>query len=1075
MEDCERVFPQAARHQYRIVAFDWDGTAVKDRHADARPVAGAIHRLLDLQVLVVVVTGTNFDNINNQFASHIHGPHKHNLFICANRGSEVFGFDSSGRTVLIYRREATEEENRLLDRVAEAVKKDIESRSRVTIDIVYNRLNRRKIDLIPEWKDPEKSQIGELIKATNKRLEDGGFEQGIKGAFELAEEYSRQLGLTDARITSDVKHIEVGLTDKSDSINWVTSDLARKRNIPLADILVLGDEFGPVAGFEGSDYRMVVPKLKGITYVSVGKEPNGVPKGVLKLGGGPPCFLRIMLEQADLNRKLAPTRDESFLLVDKGFDPVRQREIESIMAVGNGYMATRASLEEEGPLCQPGTLVAGVFDRPSTALPEEITVFPDWLFTLIQLEGETLSVNDDSLIEQERLLDMQKGVFRRVWRHRGEGGRITYVAYLHFISLKRPHCMVMRITVIPENYSGRIRVLTGANIAGDAGLTLKMQALSGGKKGALLEKGKTRFTDISAVEALKSAAQKGFIKARHRKRIEKEALLDEWQWQSEAGQEMNLYKFACIYTSRDHPADEADLQGAAELDLLELEGAGVNDLLLEQTDAWAERWRDSKVSLPGDPQGQKWINFAAYHLISAGNSFDDRVSIGARALSGLVYKGHVFWDSEIFMLPFFIFTHPATARNMLMYRYHTLPAARERARESGFKGALFAWESTITGEDMTPKAAVSSSGKVIPILSGPLEQHITADVAYGVWSYWNATLDDDFLLTAGAEILVETARFWASRVERRGDRYFISHVEGPDEYHEDVDNSIYTNTMAVWNLRHAAEALTYIQVFYPGQSNTLRKRLEVDEAEMDHWFEIAERIYVGKRADGLIEQFDGYFQLADINVQEYEPRTAALDVILGRERTQATQAVKQADIVLLLYLLEDQFTPEEVRKNLMYYDRRTAHGSSLSPAIYGLVAARAGDLQLAMKYFKQAGQIDLGGAPGNSAGGVHAAAMGGLYQQLVMGFAGLRAGREGISFYPNLPPEWRGMEFVVYWRGSRLEVKIRREKWIRLSLEGSGWVRTGIHGRPLQNLLNGRTYVSRWVDGDWREFESYKR
>jgi trehalose/maltose hydrolase-like predicted phosphorylase/hydroxymethylpyrimidine pyrophosphatase-like HAD family hydrolase len=1071
MEDCEKVFPQSRSHPYRIIAFDWDGTAVKDRQADASPVARTIKQLLDLQVLVVVITGTNFDNINNQFASLIHGPNMRSLFVCSNRGSEVYGFDGSGRTVTFHRREATPEEKLLLDLVAEAVKNDIEAHSNAQIDIIYNRLNRRKIDLIPEWENPEKSQIGSLMRATDKRLKEGGFEAGIKGAFELAEKYAHRLGLKDASVTSDVKHIEVGLTDKSDSIDWVVNDLARKRNIAVEDILILGDEFGPVAGFEGSDYRMVLPKAKGMTYVSVGKEPKGVPKGVVKAGGGPRRFLRIMRHQAELHGRLSPSKDETFLLIESGFDPIREREIESLMAVGNGYLETRASLEEACANCEPATLVAGVYDRPSPQLAEDIAVFPDWLHTIIEVDGKRLSLGDDNMIEHLRILDMRKGVYRRIWRHRGEDGRITYITYLHFVSLARPHCLILRVTVIPENYKGKIRLLTGLKAPQETAPAFTFEQIPHRSDGTSPEKGKTNFTDIRMVEAFKSVAQKGFIKPQCRTRSEDHELTCEWQWESEAGQEMNICKFACIYTSR----DEEYLERASKLTLRELEKGGVDSLLLEQADAWESRWRDSQVSLVGDPQGQKWINFAAYHLISAGNSSDDRVSIGARALTGPVYKGHIFWDSEIFMLPFFIFTDPPSARSMLMYRYHTLPAARERAREMGYKGALFAWESTVTGEDMTPKAAVSPSGKVIPILSAPLEQHISADIAFGVWSYWNATLDDDFLLRAGAEILVETARFWASRVEKRGDKYYISEVEGPDEYHEGVNNSIYTNIMAAWNLRHAAEALIYIQVFHPGQFSELRRRLNLDEAEQDHWYDVAENIYADmNRDDGLIEQFDGYFELSDINVHDYEPGTGALDVILGRERTMTTQAVKQADIVLLLYLLEDQFDPDVIRKNLLYYDARTAHGSSLSPSIYGLVAARMGMTSLAMHYFRQAGQIDLGGPPGNSVGGVHAGALGGLYQQLVMGFAGVRPGREGISLYPRLPSQWRAMSFALKWRGSRLGLDIRRDKYIKLSLQGAGWVRAGIHGRTLQNLLNGRDYISRWSGGGWQEFEEHK-
>ncbi len=232
MSDCLIDFPAIKKNPYKIIAFDWDGTAVENRYVDAAPVARVLEELMKFGVYIVIITGTNFGNIDRQFCSLITGPHKQNLFVCTDRGSEVTGFDEKSEPVTLYKRVATEKENALLDSVAEAVKHDIEAHSNVSIDIVYNRLNRRKIDLIPEWENPPKSQIGELLEKTEERLKKGGFKGGIKAAFALAVKYTQELGLSDGRITSDVKHIEVGLTDKSDSIKWIISELSSKKNIP---------------------------------------------------------------------------------------------------------------------------------------------------------------------------------------------------------------------------------------------------------------------------------------------------------------------------------------------------------------------------------------------------------------------------------------------------------------------------------------------------------------------------------------------------------------------------------------------------------------------------------------------------------------------------------------------------------------------------------------------------------------------------------------------------------------------------------------------------------------------------
>lgn len=299
--------------KYKIIVFDWDGTAVHTRKDDIPELITALEELLKQGIFIVVVTGTNFENIDRQFSSHIKGLYKKNLFICTNRGSEVFGFDENSQSILLFRLNIDEKTNNLLDKIAEKTKKDIEIKANVWLDIIYDRLNRRKLDLIPEWANPLKSEIGKLILETEKKLTNAGFKEGIKGAFDLMKENARLLGLNNARITSDVKHIEVGVSDKSDSIKWILENIAAPINIQDKEILVIGDEFGTIAGFDGSDYKMVVKNHNDITYFSVGKEPDGLPqnensegisagngnqnKRVKHIGGGPECFLEIIKNQ----------------------------------------------------------------------------------------------------------------------------------------------------------------------------------------------------------------------------------------------------------------------------------------------------------------------------------------------------------------------------------------------------------------------------------------------------------------------------------------------------------------------------------------------------------------------------------------------------------------------------------------------------------------------------------------------------------------------------------------------------------------------------------------------------------
>ncbi len=1068
MGNCVADFPLIRRHAYKVIIFDWDGTAVKDRASDASEIISVLEELLKLETYIVVITGTNLNNIDRQFSSKINGPHKRNLFICANRGSEVFGFDQYSKPVIHFRREAEEEENELLDKVAEAVKKDIEDRSNVSIDIVYQRLNRRKIDLIPEWEDPPKSRIGELIQATEERLKRGGLEGGIREAFTLAERYAREFGLKDARITSDVKHVEVGLTDKSDSMRWILHELVARSNTPYSDVLVIGDEFGPVAGFEGSDFRMVVSEAPGITYLSVGKEPNGVPPQVLHLGGGPSCFIQLMREQVALLRKMNPSEDDTLTLVEVGYNPVREREIESYFTVGNGYLGTRGSLPEQEKASTPATLVAGVYDRVSPNAIEELVVFPDWLYTRIYVDGEMLELKRRNIVEHRRVLDMSKGVVYREWLHEDITDRLTLVKFQHFASLADQHALVMRITVVPKNYKGEIRVETGLKM--DHGKSPSLQGVEmivDEDEGWVMIKGKTIFTGFEAAQAQKSKVAEGYIKPVYQARKGENLVEEEWRWIGGMGQAVTIEKYVSVFTSN----DAQDVEKEALKKVKEISQLGYEELFLRHMDAWAERWSRSFVQITGDKDAQKWINFAIYHLISAGNPRNERVSIGARALTGMVYKGHIFWDSEIYILPFFIYTHPSTAHDMLMYRYHTLPAARQRAKEYGYQGALYAWESATTGEDMTPPAALAPTGEVIPINSGKLEHHINAAIAHGVWSYWNSTGDTDFFIKAAVEILVETARFWKSRVIRDGEFYHIYDVEGPDEFHEGVNDNFYTNAMAAWNLRKAVEAVNRLKEYHPHEFLMLADKISLNLGELEEWKDVADHIYLDmSREDGIIEQFAGFFDLQEIDVSWYEPRTAPVDVILGRENVAQIQLVKQADVVLALYLLEDSFSRDVIEKNFIYYDIRTSHSSSLSPSIYGLVAARLGLMSAAMRYFRRAGQIDLADNMGNAAGGVHAAALGGLWQQIVMGFAGLRTDDQGIWFYPCLPSKWKRLRFFLMWRGLVLKVDIQRRKKIHLDLEGKGSINAGIFGKPSQVMEGGKVYISTWKGNTWNEF-----
>ncbi|GAA1798731.1 glycoside hydrolase family 65 protein [Planosporangium flavigriseum] len=445
----------------------------------------------------------------------------------------------------------------------------------------------------------------------------------------------------------------------------------------------------------------------------------------------------------------------------------------------------------------------------------------------------------------------------------------------------------------------------------------------------------------------------------------------------------------------------------AEAAAVTAEEVGFDRLLHEHREAWARRWREAEVVVDGDPDLQRTIRLTLFHLMASVGE-QGEAAVGARGLTGSAYRGHVFWDSDVFVLPFLAATHPAAARAMLEYRVRRLPAARAEAIRRGRAGARFPWESALSGGDVTPTSARLPTGEVIRVRTGEWEEHIVADVAWAAACYLDWTGDADFAAGAGRELMVETARYWASRVRRdRAGRVHIDTVTGPDEYHEPVDDNAYTNVMARWNLRRAAAL--------PG----------VADEERTTWRAIAAALVDGyDPRTGVYEQFTGFFGLEPIVIAELAARPVAADLLLGTKRIKQTQVLKQPDVLMLHHLVPDQVAPGSLPVNLDFYEPRTAHGSSLSPAIHAALLARGGRFEPALEWLRVATRIDLDDLTGTTAGGLHLATMGGLWQALAFGFAGVRATHRCLVVDPRLPPRWNALEFGLRYRGVPFRLRV---------------------------------------------------
>ncbi|MCK4314465.1 MAG: glycoside hydrolase family 65 protein, partial [Anaerolineae bacterium] len=495
------------------------------------------------------------------------------------------------------------------------------------------------------------------------------------------------------------------------------------------------------------------------------------------------------------------------------------------------------------------------------------------------------------------------------------------------------------------------------------------------------------------------------------------------------GEQVMADKLVALVTSR----EEDDVRGAALSRLEEAVVRGYDDLRAANETAWEREWEVCNVTIEGDDEADLALRYNLFQLLIAAPRHDEWVSIPAKTLSGFGYRGHVFWDTDIFIVPFFTYTRPEIARNLLLYRYHTLPGARRKAKENGYEGAMFAWESAGTGDETTPRWGYASDGEPVRIWCGDIEHHISADVAYAVHEYWRVTGDDGFMRDYGAEILLDTARFWGSRVEWNGERgrYEINDVIGPDEYHDHVNNNVFTNRLAHWNLETALEVLAWLRREFPEKAAELGAHLDLTQERLAHWTDVIGCLYIPHDPEtGLMEQFEDFFDLIDVDLADYEPRHHSMQVELGIKGLQSYQVLKQPDALMLLYLLRDRYDQETLRVNWDYYTPRTdlTYGSSLGPAIQALLAAWLGEPEVAYGHFMHAAWTDLQDVRGNAADGIHAALAGGLWQAVVFGFAGLRLSGEGYTATPQLPARWKHLSFSFLHQGEKIDLVLPRHR-----------------------------------------------
>jgi kojibiose phosphorylase len=752
--------------------------------------------------------------------------------------------------------------------------------------------------------------------------------------------------------------------------------------------------------------------------------------------------------------------DPQWTVVEDGFDPDRADAYETVFTTGNGYLGTRGSLEEGHEGALPGTFLRGVFDHHDSRVIELVKA-PDWLSLVVAVDGSRLDVTSASVVHHRRILDLRDGTLFRETVFEDAQGRRTRVETVRFASAADEHLCCLRARITPENHDASITVhsrldATGYNldrrpiytepppddpqmkwhkwakskhfqeVARDAsadGLYLETRTIDTG-----ISIGYAARTAVAGADA-EPAVEPG-VEQRHK------VVAQVYRTRVPAGATLTVTKLVTVFTSRDVAADA--VAEACRDELARHAAAGFDGCRDRHRAAWAARWADADVTIDGDADDTRAVRFNVYHLLIAANATDTRVNIGANALTGERYRGHAFWDTEVFMLPFFIYTQPETARALLLYRYHTLDGARQNARAGGFRGARYAWESADTGAETTPQWTVDGAHR---IWMGEEEIHVTSAVVFGLLAYVAATGDSALMADYGAEILFETSRFWVDRLEPMPDgRYALSRVVGPDEFHEHVDNSAYTNYLVRWHLQQAARAYADLAVSHPERLAELSERIGLTADEVREWLDRADRIRLpAQDDDGVIEQFDGYFGLESLPVTldandmpQYPPGYHHYNLA-------GTKLLKQADVVMLTYVLPDEFSDPVKLANYEYYEPLTLHKSSLSAAIHSIMGIEVGDPARAVQYFQRAAFVDLVDNQGNTEEGIHIASAGATWQMMVCGFGGFRVRHGRMTFRPWLPPEWNAVAFRLKWHGSAVSVCVRRgSATFLLSGEGAG-------------------------------------
>ena len=771
--------------------------------------------------------------------------------------------------------------------------------------------------------------------------------------------------------------------------------------------------------------------------------------------------------------------EDDWKVIYEDWSPKKQPAREALTTLGNGYLATRGAAEEAdaGGPHYPGTYLACGYNRMTSDVSgrkvenEDLVNWPNWLSLKFRIEdGDWFDLEQVKIINYRNELDLKKGVLRRTINFADKHGRETSLESRRFVHMKYHHLAAIEWKLTPENWSGKIELqsaLDGTVINSGVG---RYSDLAGDHLRPL-ETQKVDDTCILLVVETKQSKIRMAQSARTNVYADNKSISPDFEiietegyiaqkltFNAEKDTTFRIEKLVAIYTSRDHAISEPASESCNAVH----RAGSFDELLISHEREWGQLWYRCDMELEEGEYTQMILRLHIFHILqtASSNSIDLDMGIPARGWHGEAYRGHIFWD-ELFVFPFLNFQLPELARSLLMYRYRRLPAARRAAKEAGYKGAMFPWQSGSNGREESQELHLNPRSGEWDKDNTHLQRHVGAAIAYNIHHYFEATRDLEFMSFYGAEMLLEIARFWSDIAEwnPERERFEIKGVVGPDEFHTQypgsdkpgLNNNAYTNVMAVWVLEKALGALDQLS---ETRKEELFDELNIDEDELERWKKITRKMYIPFLENNIISQFEGYGDLEEIDWDKYRKKyddVQRMDRILKAEGDTPNRykVGKQADVLMLFYLFSVEklkelfnrlgydFEPSYIPVNVEYYLKRSSHGSTLSRLVYSWVLSRS-DRQRSWKAFQKSLESDFEDVQGGTTSeGIHLGAMAGTVDIIQRCYTGLEI-RDGVLWVnPRLPRELKSLKLRIRYRGHWIGFSFSQQK-IKVKFE-NGW------------------------------------